>query len=161
MTEAVASMLRSKFNLITGDNSAEELKINLGTAVFADQEMEMVVKGRDLITGLPTAVTVDTKSMHQALAEPLKNALEQIKSCIELAPHELIGDIINNGVIISGGVASLRGIDQYFSEALNIKCSIAPEPSYSSVLGMNRLLSDLHLMKHFFASNRDRISELE
>ncbi len=158
--DAIAAMMRRKFNLLIGDNSAQELKKQLGFVFTTDQEMSMLVKGRDITSGLPACVSVTSQDVSEAMSDCLKTILELVKSCIELAPHELIGDIIEKGITISGGMSFLRGLDRFLSEGLNLKCKIAPDPSFSVALGMERILADSVLMNALFSNRRDRANEL-
>lgn len=160
MDEAVSAMLASKYKLLVGALTAEELKKQLGSAVELEQKSTMLVKGRDVASGLPAAREIAADDVYQAIADlPLKMITETVKGCIENTPHGLISDVIDKGITISGGIAYLRGLDRLLSERLNIKCKIAPEPLFSVAKGMERIMSDPHLMKSFFSNSNDRISE--
>lgn len=159
MDDAIASMMRRKYNLLIGELSAQELKKQLGFAVLTEQEKFMTVKGRDISSGLPACAEVSSEDVFSAISDCLKNIMELVKSCIELAPHELIGDIIEKGVTISGGISCLRGIDRFLSEKLNVKCTIAPDPIFSVALGMEKIINDPHLMSSLFAGGKDRVNE--
>ena len=150
-----------KYNLLVGELTCEKIKLQLGSAVRLDQKTSMHVGGRNIKTGLPDSATVWTNDVFEALTEPVNKIVKTIESCIESAPHGFINDIVDKGITISGGIASMRGLDRYITKKLGIKCKIAPEPSFSLVRGMERILSDKHLMKFFFSSSKDRLNSLK
>ncbi|MBR0519343.1 rod shape-determining protein [bacterium] len=161
MDKAVSEMLMRKYNLLVGELTCEKIKLQLGSAVPLDQKNSMHVGGRNIKTGLPDSATVWTNDVFEALSEPVNKIVKTIESCIESAPHGFINDIVDKGITISGGIASMRGLDRLITKKLRMKCKIAPEPSFSLVRGMERILADKHLMRFFFNSSQDRLNSLK
>lgn len=161
MNDAIAAMLRRKFNLLIGEISSENLKKELGSAAALQQIITAVVKGRDITSGLPRAVTVSSDDVREAISDSLNSAVEMIQGCIETAPHELISDIIDKGIVLSGGTAFLRGLDRMFSQALQLRCYIASDPNYSVVVGIEKIFRDRMFMQELFKNTKDRMSSVK
>lgn len=138
--EAIISYIRRKYSLLIGRCTAENLKIKIGSAVPCEEEEEVLIKGRNLLDGLPKDVTVSSKEIREALAEPLKHVIEAIKTTLENTPPELSADIIDHGIFISGGGALLRGIDTLISQATNMPVYIAENPLDCVAVGTGKCL---------------------
>ena len=123
-----------------GRCTAENLKIKIGSAVPCEEEEEVLIKGRNLLDGLPKDITVSSKEVREALAEPLKHVVEAIKTTLENTPPELSADIIDHGIFISGGGALLRGIDTLISQATNMPVYIAENPLDCVAVGTGKCL---------------------
>lgn len=138
--EAIISYIRRKYSLLIGRCTAENLKIKIGSAVPCEEEEKVLIKGRNLLDGLPKDITVSSKEVREALAEPLKHVVEAIKTTLENTPPELSADIIDHGIFISGGGALLRGIDSLISQATNMPVYIAENPLDCVAVGTGKCL---------------------
>ena len=128
MDEAIISYIRKKHNLLIGERTAEQIKINIGSAYDGDEESTMEIKGRNLVDGLPKNVEITSSEVRQALEEPLSQIIEAIKSTLEKTPPELAADIIDHGIALTGGGALLRGIDGMISQKTGMPVRIADNP---------------------------------
>lgn len=138
--EAIISYIRRKYNLLIGERTAETLKIEIGSAIPFENELEMSVKGRNLIDGFPKNITISSKEIREALSEPLKHIVDAIKCTLENTPPELAADIIERGIVLTGGGALLKGIDKLISNATNMPVFIAEDPFDCVVKGTGKCL---------------------
>ncbi len=141
--EAIATYLRQEVNLYIGETTAEQIKINIGSAFPLPQEMTMQVRGKDVITGLPREVVISSAEIREACAEPVAAIVEVIKESLDATPPELAADIMNRGIVLAGGGALLRGIDQLISAETDIPVYVAENPMQCVVLGTARYLEQL------------------
>lgn len=140
LDEAIISMLRQNYTLAIGESTAEEIKIAIGSVIPLEQELKMDVKGRDLVDGLPKVVSICSEEVREAI-EPIVTQIEEtIRSTIERTPPELVRDIVDQGIVLSGGTANLRGLNIRFADALNVPIHIAEQPVYSVALGLGKIL---------------------
>lgn len=128
LNESIISYIKRKHNIVIGECTAENVKIKIGSAIPYDGEEEMDIKGRDIIDGLPKDVTVTSKEIREALSYPLTHIVEAVKTTLENTPPELSADIIERGIMMTGGGALLRGIDTLISESINMPVFIAENP---------------------------------
>lgn len=128
LNEAIISHIKRKHNIVIGECTAENVKIKIGSAIPYDDGEEMDIKGRDIIDGLPKDVTVTSKEIREALSYPLTRIVEAVKNTLENTPPELSADIIERGIMMTGGGALLRGIDTLISESINMPVFIAENP---------------------------------
>lgn len=135
LNEEIIRFVRDEFRLGIGEPTAEELKITIGSAVPGEQKTEMVIRGRDLGTGLPREVVVRDAQIRAAIMKPLKTIVETIREVIELAPPELVGDILQHGVYLCGGGSLLKGIDQLIAKELAVATTIVEDPLTCVVRG--------------------------
>jgi rod shape-determining protein MreB len=126
--EAIALYIRRKYNLMIGDRTAEQVKIEIGSALPLEEELTMSVKGRDMIAGLPREVKITSTEITEALEVPLRNLTDAIRAVLEQTPPELSADIIDKGIVISGGGALLRNIDRLITTVTGVASHIAPDP---------------------------------
>ncbi|MCQ2736950.1 MAG: rod shape-determining protein [bacterium] len=159
MTKDIISALLKRHGLVIGDLTAEKIKKQLGSAVKPDQNESIKVRGRGANSGLPEEAAFTSEEAYEALYDSLSKITETIRSCIESSPHGLITDVIEKGIVICGGIAHMRGLDRMISSRLNIKCRIAPEPSFAVLNGMKKIMASPQLMKFFFENSNDRIGE--
>ncbi len=145
--EAIAMYLRRKHNLVIGDQTAETLKIKLGSAVVLKKEEEREVKGRDSVTGLPRSVKVTSTEVTEAISEPLQKIVEMVKRVLEEVPPELSSDIIDKGIVMSGGTALLNNFDKYITEKTNVPAYLADEPILCVAKGTGIVVENLGLYK--------------
>ncbi|MCD8392091.1 MAG: rod shape-determining protein [Cloacibacillus porcorum] len=140
LDEAIISMLRQNYTLAIGESTAEEIKIAIGSVIPLEQELKMDVKGRYLVDGLPKVVSICSEEVREAI-EPIVTQIEEtIRSTIERTPPELVRDIVDQGIVLSGGTANLRGFNIRFADALNVPIHIAEQPVYSVALGLGKIL---------------------
>ncbi|CUU37413.1 rod shape-determining protein MreB [Armatimonadetes bacterium GXS] len=141
--EAIMRHVRVAHNLMIGERTAEEIKIKIGSAYPLPQELTMEVRGRDLVEGLPKTVVIHSEEIRSALAEPVNQIVEKVRSVLEETPPELAADIIERGIVLTGGGALLRGFDKLLSHATNIPVYIAEDPLSCVAIGTGRALEEL------------------
>ncbi|MHB1453901.1 MAG: rod shape-determining protein MreB [Saccharofermentanales bacterium] len=139
--EAIVKYIRRKHNILIGERTAEELKINIGCAYKRDDEISMEVRGRNLITGLPATITVHSEEMLEALEEPVSHIFEAVHSVLERTPPELMADISQRGVVLTGGGALLYGLDRLLAEKIGIEVVVADDAVSCVAIGTGRALS--------------------
>ena len=138
--EAIIEYIRKKHNMLIGERTAEEIKVKIGSAYSYDGEGAMDVRGRNLVDGLPKNIEISSEEVREALCEPLSQILETIRSTLEKTPPELLADIVDNGIMLSGGGALLRELDKLISEETKIPVHIAAEPLDCVAMGMGYCL---------------------
>ncbi len=126
--EAVALYIRRKYNLMIGDRTAEQVKLEIGSALPLEEELTMSVKGRDMIAGLPREVVITSTEITEAMEVPLRNLTDAIRGVLEQTPPELSADIIDKGIVLSGGGALLRNIDRLITNVTGVAAHVAPDP---------------------------------
>jgi len=145
LDEAIMSYVRRTYNLSIGERTAEEAKIQIGSA-FPDSEIRsMEVRGRDNLTGLPRSATITSDEIREAIQEPLNAIVEAVKMTLEQTPPELAADIMQQGIVLAGGGALLDGIDQLIAQETSIVTRLADDPLDSVVLGIGRVLEEIHM----------------
>lgn len=137
---------RDVFNLLLGERQAEEIKIKIGSAVAMEEAMEFPMRGRDLLTGLPREVMINDSQVREAIIKSLRVIVESIKGILEITPPELVADIHERGMLLSGGGALLRGIDNLINRAIEIPVRLADDPLTSVVRGTGILLDEPELL---------------
>lgn len=150
MDEVIVSHIRKTHNLLIGERTAEEVKIDVGSAVPPDFDLATTVKGRELSLGLPRTVRVTGEEICGALQDILINIAELVKATLELTPPELASDIIQEGIVLTGGGSLLRDLDKYLTKSTGIKCCLARDPISCVVYGTDKLFCDEKLMKTIF-----------
>jgi len=146
--EEIIHFIRKKYNLLIGEKTAEQLKMEIGCALIDLEELSMDIRGRDLLTGLPRTITVTSTEIKLAIKEPLLQILEVIRITLEQSPPELSGDIVDKGVILTGGGSLLTGMQDWLREEIIVPVHLAPNPLESVAIGTGRSLSILrHLQK--------------
>lgn len=138
---------RDQFNLLLGERQAEDIKIKIGSAVELSEPMNYPMRGRDLVSGLPKEIMINDSQVREAIIKSLRVIVENIKMTLEMSPPELVADIHERGILISGGGAMLRGIDQLVARATEIPVRIADDPFTSVVRGTGILLDEIELLK--------------
>ncbi|MCP3738254.1 rod-share determining protein MreBH [Rossellomorea sp. BNER] len=147
MDEDIIQHVRKKYNLLIGERTAEQIKIEIGYALIDHEELSMDIRGRDLVTGLPKTINLESQEIQAALKESLLHILETIRATLENCPPELSGDIVDRGVIITGGGALLNGIQDWLSEEIVVPVHLAPNPLESVAIGTGRSLSVIHKLQ--------------
>ena len=138
--QAIIEYIRKKHNVLIGEKTAEEIKIKIGSAKSYDGEGAMDVRGRNLENGLPKSIEISSEEVREALAEPISQILETIRSTLEKTPPELIADIVDNGIMLTGGGALLREIDKLISQETKIPVHVAVDPMDCVAVGMGMCL---------------------
>lgn len=140
MDEEIVQHVRRNYNVLIGERTAEEIKINIGYALVDHEELTMEVRGRDMVTGLPKTITLSSGEVQSALRENLENILETVRATLEDCPPELSGDIVDHGVVITGGGALLNGMEEWLSNEISVPVHLAPNPLESVAIGTGRSL---------------------
>lgn len=147
MDEAIIEYLKKTYNLMIGECTAEQVKIKIGSAYPLEEEISLEVKGRDLVAGLPKAVTVTSEEIREALQEPLRAILEVTKISLERTPPELAADLIDHGIVMAGGGSLLKGIDKLISEETGLPVHIAEDPLTAVACGTGIVLDEIRYLK--------------
>ena len=147
MDEAITQHMKRKHNFMIGEHTAERIKIALGSATKLDKPLTMEVKGRNLAQGVPRAVTISDGEIREALADSVDRIMIAIRDALENTPPELSGDICDAGIVVTGGGANLRNLDQRIRDETGVAVSIAETPLHCVVLGTGRLLNDFDLLR--------------
>lgn len=140
LDEAIISMMRQNYTLAIGESTAEEVKIAIGSVIPLEHELRMDVKGRDLVDGLPKVVSISSQEVREAIEPIIVQIEDTIRTTLERTPPELVRDIVDQGIVLSGGTANLRGLNIRFADALNVPIHIAEQPVYSVALGLGKIL---------------------
>lgn len=147
MDEAIIQYLKRKYNLLIGERSAERVKERIGSAYPLDEPMTMEVKGRDLSEGIPKIVVIGDQEVREALDNIVSSIIDAIKIALEKTPPELSADLIDSGIILTGGSALLKNLDKRISEETHLPVFITDDPLTTVVLGAGKMLDDLDLLK--------------
>ncbi len=147
LDSAIADYVKRKFNLLIGDRVAEELKIKIGTAVKQEEDLTTIVRGRDQVEGILTSIEITSEHIREAMSEPLRQIAEALKSVLEETPPDLAGDIVENGIVLTGGGALIRGLDKYLSDAVKLPVYIAEDPLLAVAKGTGKVLDELDLLQ--------------
>ena len=146
--ESIIRYLRKKYNLLIGERTAEQIKITLGCAVRRESVLEMDVTGRNLVSGLPKTMTVNSAEIYEALVDCVNAIIEGVQIILERTPPQLASDVFDGGVTMTGGAAQLYGLAEAISRVLNVPCRVAPDPRDCTVLGCARILEEPNEMKY-------------
>jgi rod shape-determining protein MreB and related proteins len=148
MDEAIVQYIRKNYNLLVGERRAEEIKIKLGSAYPIDGERRTVeVKGRDLIDGIPKTIIIGDDEIREALREPIMTIVDAVRTALERTPPELAADIVDKGIVVTGGGALLKGLDLLLRQETNLPITIADDPLSCVALGTGKVLDELDLLK--------------
>ncbi len=147
MDDAIMSYIKRRYNLLIGDHMAERVKIEVGSAYPLEQAQTMMVKGRDMISGIPRTVVVNDSEIREALEDPIHAIVNALRTALENTPPELAGDIIDKGVVITGGGSLLPGLATRFQEETNLPIITVEDPLTSVVYGVGKVLDEIELFK--------------
>lgn len=147
MDEAILQYMKRKFNLLIGESTAEQIKVQIGTTYPTGENRRMEVKGRDLVAGVPKTVEITEMDVKEALAEPVNAIVEAVKQTLERTPPELAADIVERGIVLAGGGALLRNLDVLLREETGLPVVIAENPLSCVVLGAGKLLDEIELLE--------------
>ena len=152
LDEAIRTYIRKKYNLLVGDQTAEAIKIQIGSALPLEEKLEMEVRGRDQVAGLPKTITVNSDEVTEAIAEPLAAIVGTVKATLEKTPPELAADIIERGMVITGGGAMLRNIEELLTKEAGVPAYVAENPIACVALGAGKALENFDIMRKSLAS---------
>ena len=147
LDNSIIQYIKRKYNLLIGERTAEDIKINIGSAFPLEEEATMDIKGRDLMDGLPKNIQITSEEIREALADPLSMVLDAIRTTLEKTPPELSADIIDHGITLSGGGALLRGLDQLIEKETGMPVHIAESPLDCVAMGTGRVLDDIDRLR--------------
>jgi rod shape-determining protein MreB len=145
--ETIISYVKRKYNLMIGEQSAEEVKIKIGSALPLEEELAMEVRGRDQVSGLPKTIRITSAEVTEAIAEPLAAIVGVVKAVLEKTPPELAADVIDRGIVMTGGGALLRNFDRLLTKATGVPCYVADNPIAAVALGAGLALEDYEVIK--------------
>ncbi len=145
--EAIAAYIKRKYNLVVGDRTAEEIKIAIGSAVPLEQELSMEVRGRDQVAGLPKTINLTSGEVTEAINEVMQSIVGTVKEVLEQTPPELAADIIDKGMVMTGGGALLRNIDTLFTRETGVPAHVADEPLHCVAVGAGLALEHYDILK--------------
>ncbi|EDO9405215.1 MreB/Mrl family cell shape determining protein [Campylobacter coli] len=144
---SIVNYVKEKYNLIIGERTGEEIKIAIGSAIQLPKELSMVVKGRDQVSGLLSRIELTSEDVREAMREYLKEIADALKMVLEMMPPDLASDIVENGVVLTGGGALIRGLDKYLSEIVRLPAYIADEPLLAVAKGTGKALEEISLLQ--------------
>jgi rod shape-determining protein MreB len=148
MDEAIVQYIRKNYNLLVGERRAEEIKIKLGSAYpMGGERRTMEVKGRDLIDGIPKTIVIGDDEIREALREPIMTIVDAVRTALERTPPELAADIVDKGIVLTGGGALLKGLDLLLRQETNLPITVADDPLSCVALGTGKVLDELDLLK--------------
>lgn len=146
MDEAIVNYIKRKYNLLIGERTAEEIKINIGSAYPLEKRLTMEVKGRDLVAGIPKTLLISDEEIRESLSETIGTIVEAIKIALERTPPELAADIVDKGVVVAGGGSMIKGLDSLLREATGLPITLAEDPLSAVVLGTGKIMDDTNLL---------------
>ncbi|EAJ1254388.1 rod shape-determining protein [Campylobacter lari] len=143
---SIVNYVKEKYNLVIGERTGEEIKIAIGSAVQLPKELSMVVKGRDQVTGMLNRIELTSEDVREAMREHLKEIADALKIVLEMMPPDLAADIVENGVVLTGGGALIRWLDRYLSEIVKLPVYVADEPLLAVAKGTGKALEEISLL---------------
>lgn len=155
LDEALLAYLKKEFSLAVGERTAEEIKIQMGSAWPFEEEMTADIRGRDLISGLPRTISLSTDQVREAIAEPVAAIVDAVRMTLDKTPPELAADIMHQGITITGGGALLAGIDRRLAHETGMPINIANDPLFSVVIGSGRALENIEMMRGLLSQSDD------
>ncbi|HEX2571985.1 MAG TPA: rod shape-determining protein [Polyangia bacterium] len=147
MDEAIVQHIKRKYNLLIGERTAEDIKKQIGSAYPLDEVLTVEVKGRDLVAGVPKTLTINSDEIRDALAEPVNAIVEAVRIVLERTPPELSADIVDKGIVLSGGGSQLKNLDVLLREETGLPVMLSENPQLAVVLGTGKALDELRLLK--------------
>ena len=156
MDEAIVQYIKKRYNLLIGERTAEEIKITIGTAMKIENPDTMEIRGRDLVTGLPKTLTIDANQMQEALTEPVAGIIDAVRGSLERTPPELSADIMDRGIVMTGGASLLRNLDRLLSKETGMPVYVSDSALSCVALGTGIAVEHVDIYKKGFmaASNR-------
>lgn len=154
LNEDIIKYMRDEFNMLMGERTAEDIKIAIGSAYELEEPMEAIMRGRDLVTGLPKEITITDTNVRKAMSRSLKAIVNAIKSTVEETPPELVADIMRRGIVLSGGGGLLRGLDKMIAKQTEMPVKIIEDPLTAVVRGTGIILENIDAVKNVLVSTR-------
>ena len=162
MDEAIVAHCRKNYNLLIGERTAEQIKIEIGSAFPLEEEKTVEVRGRDLVTGLPKTFTITSSEVRDALADPITTIVDAVRMTLEKTPPELAADIMDRGIVLTGGGALLPGLDKYLSQETDISVYVVDDPLSSVAYGTGKVLEEIDtLRKVLIFERRENLTSLD
>jgi len=152
LDDSIVHYIKKEYNLMIGERTAEEIKVNIGAAYKKVREDSMEIRGRDLITGLPKNVTITSSEVMEALKDPIYTIVDSIKITLEKTPPELAADIMDRGIMLTGGGALLKGLDRLIRDETGMPVNIAENPLDCVVMGSGKVLEEIETLKKVLIS---------
>ena len=146
MDEAIVNYVKKKYNLLIGSRTAEEVKINIGSAYPLEKRLTMEVKGRDLVVGIPKTLVISDEEVREALSETFSSIIEAVKIALERTPPELASDIVDKGIVVAGGGSMIKGVDILLRQETGLPITLADDPLSAVALGAGIVLADPKLL---------------
>lgn len=150
LDQAIVDYVKKKYNLLIGERTGEVIKIEIGTAVTLEKELTLHVNGRDQVEGLLTSIELSSEDVREAMSETLRAISEALRDVLEKMPPDLAGDIVNNGIILTGGGANIRHLDKFLSDIIKIPVYVADEPLLAVGKGTGKALEEIDLLQNLF-----------
>ena len=147
MDEAIMHHVKRKYNMLIGASSAEQVKIELGSAFPLEKEISMQVKGRDLVSGIPQDLTITSEEIRKAISEQVEGILQAVRVALEQTPPELAADIVDRGIVLTGGGGQLRGLDDLLRNETSLPITVVEDPLSTVVLGSGKVLDELDILR--------------
>ncbi len=147
MDESIMTHVRRKYSMLIGESSAEEIKVKIASAYPMDPEQQIEVKGRDLVTGIPQNIIITSEEVRKAIAEQVEGIVQAVRMALEQTPPELAADIVDRGIVLTGGGALLRGLDQLLREETSLPITVVEDPLSTVVMGTGKALDSLNILK--------------
>ncbi|TIH12315.1 rod shape-determining protein [Marinifilum sp. JC120] len=147
MDEAIMQHVKRKYSMLIGESTAETIKIKIGSAFPLEEEIEMEVKGRDLVTGIPQNILITSEEIRKAISEQVDSIVQGVRVALEQTPPELAADIVDRGIVLTGGGALLKGLDQLLSQETHLPITVVDLPLDAVVVGSGRALDEIHIYK--------------
>ena len=154
LDEAVISYMKRAYNLMIGERTAEDIKIRIGSAAPLPKESTMEVKGRDLVSGLPKTIKISSDEVRGAMADPMTNIVDAVRTTLERCPPELAADLVDRGIVLAGGGALLRGLDKRLREETGLPVHVAEDPLSAVGEGTGKVLSEISFLRQVTNSDR-------
>ncbi|UTF51963.1 rod shape-determining protein [Desulfomicrobium sp. ZS1] len=147
MDEAILQHVKRKYNMLIGESSAEDIKTTIGSAYPLDPELVMDVKGRDLVSGIPQNITITSEEVRKAISEPVDSIVQAVRIALEQTPPELAADIVDRGIVLTGGGALLKGLDSLLREETSLPITVVDDPLSTVALGSGKVLDNLDVLR--------------
>jgi rod shape-determining protein MreB len=156
LDEAITNYIKRTYNILIGERTAEDIKLQIGSAYPLEKEMAMDVKGRDLVAGLPKTIHITSQEIREALMEPVSTIVNAVRVTLERCPPELSADLVDHGVVLAGGGALLRGLDKLIAEETGLPVHVAEDPLSAVVEGTGRALQEIAFLRAVASQDRTR-----
>lgn len=147
LDSSIVNYIKEKYNLLIGERTGEDIKIKIGSAIQLSKELSIVVKGRDQVGGLLSRIELTSEDVREAMREPLKEIADALKTVLEMMPPDLAGDIVERGVVLTGGGALIRGLDKYLADVVKLPVYVADEPLLAVAKGTGKALEEIGLLQ--------------